>query len=322
MKKTAPNNERLVENMLRAVDLCCGGGGWACAARGLPIQIIAAADLWEPACRTYALNHRGTIVMQGDLRSPEFRAEFFTRSGGNIDVVLGGIPCEWLSVYRNLQKVKPEELEQQRETLDCVLALSDYFQPRWWCLEDVIQLKRELPIFTPYVVLDARHWSAQRRKRLFVGRFPKPRRPNVKLTLGDVTRPGPYRIGRRLYGRKPQFTRTFANDTCLAAPLDRKGPTVLSQCSRRDAEMAILDPSVPGGMRNPEWQEMAALQGFPTDYLFYGSPSDVMKMVGRAVQIDLARAILQGIVDEWKTPPAETTAGKSKVKEPAHRPLL
>ena len=28
---------------ITAVDLCCGAGGWACAARGLPISIVAAA---------------------------------------------------------------------------------------------------------------------------------------------------------------------------------------------------------------------------------------------------------------------------------------
>jgi site-specific DNA-cytosine methylase len=164
----------------------------------------------------------------------------------------------------------------------------------------VPQLARELPIFTPYVVLDSRHWSAQRRKRIFVGRFPKPRRPKNGQVLGDLVRPGPYRIGRRLSGRTPAISKTFRPDRCLAAPLDKKSPTVLSTCSRRDAEIALVDPRLPGGMRNVEWQEWARLQGFPEDYVFWGSPTDAMKMVGRAVQIDLARAILQGIVAEWE----------------------
>ena len=56
-----------------------------------------------------------------------------------------------------------------------------------------------------------------------------------------------------------------------------------------------MDDRVPGGMRNPEWQEMASIQGFPDDYLFYGSPTDVMKQVGRAVSIPLGAAILRAI---------------------------
>jgi site-specific DNA-cytosine methylase len=143
--------------MIRAVDICCGGGGWACAARGLPIEIVLAVDLWEPAVMTYRLNHPWAEVWQEDLR--------------------------------NLR------------------------------------------------------------------------------------------------------------ETCLAAELDRKSPTVMSQCSRRDAELAIVDDRLPGGMRVPEWQELATIQGFPTDYLFYGSPTDVMKQVGRAVPIPLARAILERICE-------------------------
>ncbi|MBM3956596.1 MAG: DNA cytosine methyltransferase [Gemmatimonadetes bacterium] len=39
----------------------------------------------------------------------------------------------------------------------------------------------------------------------------------------------------------------------------------------------------------------ARLQGFPEDYLFFGSPTAVWKMIGQAVQIDAGRAILAAI---------------------------
>lgn len=34
-----------MKRFLNAIDLCCGAGGWACAARGLPIRFVAVADL-------------------------------------------------------------------------------------------------------------------------------------------------------------------------------------------------------------------------------------------------------------------------------------
>jgi site-specific DNA-cytosine methylase len=77
--------------------------------------------------------------------------------------------------------------------------------------------------------------------------------------------------------------------------------------------LAIVDPSLPGGMRNPEWQELAVIQGFPTDYLFYGAPTDVMKQVGRAVPIPLAQAILRGIVEQFQAMEAKgNRAGQSR----------
>lgn len=282
-----------------AIDICCGGGGWACAARGLPIKIVLAVDFWDAACQTYSLNHPATEVRQADLRSVQVRRKMIedARAAG-VRLVLGGIPCEWLSVYRNLQKVDAAERDAERRTLDSCLEIVRLIDPDWWCLEDVIQIKRELPPFVPHETFDAKHWSAQRRKRCFIGNFPRPARDPVggSKVLGDMIRPGPYRIGRRLFGRTPQTSRTFSKQTCLGAAMDKKAPTVLSQCSPRDAELAFLDPQVPGGMRNPEWQEMASIQGFPSDYLFYGSPTDVMKQVGRAVPIPLARVILEGIV--------------------------
>jgi site-specific DNA-cytosine methylase len=153
----------------------------------------------------------------------------------------------------------------------------------------------ELPILTPYQVLDARHFSPQRRKRVFVGRFPRVRRIGNDELLQDRLRRGPYRMGPRAADRKPQRSRTFTRETTLGAWPADKAPTVLSQCSRRDAECVVVDDSLPSGQRQFEWQESASLQGFPDDYVFYGSPTDVAKMVGRAIQIDLGRTILEAI---------------------------
>lgn len=287
--------------ILRAVDLCCGAGGWACAARGLPIQIELAIDLWEKACATYTLNHPTTDVVCGDLTDPGLRESVRQRCIG-VNCVLGAIPCEWLTSYRRAKlgnQVTTEERGSQRALLDAVLDLTTQLHPRWWCLEDVIGLRKELPIFTPFQILDARHWSAQRRKRLFVGTFPKPLSQRNTSVLSHHLRPGPYRISTRTIARRPERGRTFAADRCLGAWSHDKAPTVMSITSRRDNESVVVAPELVSGQRQWEWQELAALQGFPADYVFVGSPTDVARMIGQALQIDLARAILGGIVREY-----------------------
>lgn len=298
---------------IRAIDLCAGAGGWACAARGLPdpgVEVVLAVDMWEPACRTYGLNHPRAQVLQADLREATVRRQILrlARELGPIALVLGGIPCEWLSVYRTLQQPTEEEIARERDTLDSVLALVEEIGPTWWCLEDVAGIVKELPPFTPHVQIDAAEYSAQRRKRTYVGRFPLPPKGDCADTLASRMRPGPYRIGRRCFDRKPVRRRNFTRDCTLAAELDRKAPTVVAISSRRDAELAVVDPSLPSGdpaavgKRQMEWQEAATLQGFPDDYLFWGSPTDVGIMVGRAIQIDTGRAILRAIVNESNTP--------------------
>ena len=163
---------------IQAIDLCAGAGGWACAARDLPIDVVLAVDFWPRACKTYELNHPSTEVLCGDLREPEVQ-DRIRQLAGQVDLVLGGIPCEWLSLYRNVghEKTRTSEDEKgaERRTLDNVLELISDLNPRWWCLEDVLGLVKELPPLTPWMKLDAATYSAQRRKRVYVGRFPAPR---------------------------------------------------------------------------------------------------------------------------------------------------
>jgi site-specific DNA-cytosine methylase len=287
--------------VIRAIDLCAGAGGWAVAARGLPIDVTHAFDFWPVACKTYSLNHPGTKVVCGDLRDPAIQAQVRALRG-RVDLVVGGIPCEWLSVYRNVghdaTRVKAGELDDQRKTLDAALDLVRDLKPRWWCLEDVTGLVKELPPLMPYRIIDAAGYSPQRRKRVFVGEFPPPAPGTCTQVLRDRLRPGPYRIGGRTFDREPVKSKSFRAPTCYAAYPHEKAPTVCAHSSRRDAELAVIDPRLPGGKRQMEWQEAARLQGFPEDYLFYGSPTDVFLQVGRAIQIDLGRAILGAICEE------------------------
>jgi len=294
---------------LKAIDLCAGAGGWACAAKGLPIEIVAAVDFWEPACQTYRLNWPLTTVIEGDLRDVDVQAKVRDiAEAQGVQLLLGGIPCGWLSVVRRAFHNTPKEAErsEERATLAAVLVLVERIAPRWWCLEDVPAIVDELPAGTPWIALDSADFSAQRRKRVYVGRFPRPQgvgplmTPRSKAVLAALLRPGPYRIGRRAIGRTLVTASAYAPDTaCASRPAD-KAPTVCCVTSRRDVENLVRDEWLPGGVRQLEWQEAAALQGFPTDYLFFGSASDVGKQIGRAVQIDTARVILRGIVKEWE----------------------
>ncbi|KKM16444.1 hypothetical protein LCGC14_1685720, partial [marine sediment metagenome] len=117
---------------------------------------------------------------------------------------------------------------------------------------------------------------------------------------GDVFRPGPYRVGTRLMRRTPGKSKTMDSHAFYPVIADEKSPTILEFSSRHDAEVGVLESRLPGGKRQLEWQEAACLQGFPEDFVFVGSPSRVGKMVGQAVQIDTARAILEEMVTVTK----------------------
>jgi len=286
---------------LRAIDLLCGAGGWGCAARGLPVEITLAVDRWDAACRTHRLNHPNTAIIKGDVREAKTRRQILRQAVG-VEVILGAIPCEWLSMRRLMKHnaVGPEERDRERATLQAVLAIIKALRPSYWCVEDVTRLKTELPPDVPWFEIDSKHFSGQRRRRLYVGHFPMPTLRSCPHKMAAYLRPGPHRIGRRAADRNIAYSQSFSPDKVFGARPGRKSPCVVSWASRRDAELVIEDPEVAGGRRQIEWQEGAALQGFPADYVFYGSPTDVWKMIGQAVQIDTGRAILEGIVADAK----------------------
>ena len=285
---------------LRAIDLCAGAGGWAAAARGLPIQVLLAVDVWKPALMTYQINHPDTGVIAWDCSR---LAELWPpdQCRGQVDLVLGGIPCQWISVYRGKglrNEPSEQEVEKQRSLLDSILDWIRLVDPPYYCLEDVRGLIKEIPPLTPYQVIDSAEFSGQRRKRVYVGRFPSPPPQANGQVLGDYLRPGPYRVGPRLWPRELTTSRSFSRSNALKADPERKAPTVVAITSRRDAEIGIVADHLPGGKRQYEWQEAARLQGFPEDYLFWGSPTDVGQMIGNAVQIDTGRAILKAICSQ------------------------
>ncbi|MHA1559074.1 MAG: DNA cytosine methyltransferase [Alphaproteobacteria bacterium] len=277
---------------LRAIDICSGAGGWACAARGLPIRIEAAVDMAEDCLATYRLNHPSVETIQADVREMDW-----DRFAG-VDLILGGIPCEEISQLRTIHKTSAEDIAAWRRTLTACLRAVEIIRPRFWCFEDTPGIVKHLPAGTPVAILDSAAFSAQRRRRAYVGRFPRPRQSTDTRPVGllrDHLRPGPYRVNPCILEREPARSRVFTGKGFIPWHPDEISPTVVRLTSRHDNYAAVVDGDL---RRQLEWQELASLQGFPNDYVFVGSPTKVSKMIGQAVQIDTGRAILREIVRE------------------------
>jgi len=275
---------------LTAIDVCSGAGGWACAARGLPIDIVAAIDVDMLALRTYKLNHPDTDCICADVRQFDFRRF------GHVDLVLGGIPCEEISQARSRRPASVDTMNAWQRLLDACLAVPGAVGARWWCYEDVIQVQRYLPPRTPCRILNSRAWSAQNRRRAYVGSFPALPIGTDRRVLRSCLRPGPYRVTPGILRGRPMRADHYSHSGGFYPwTPGRKSPCARPLPSRRDKEAAVVDGAL---RRQVEWQELATLQGFPPDYVFVGSPTHVHTLVGQAVQIDTALAILEAICTE------------------------
>lgn len=283
--------------MLRAIDICAGAGGWAVAARGLPIQIVAAVDINQDCLDTYIYNHVGVEAICRDVRELDWR------SFRGIDVVLGGIPCEEVSPARRgmFKKPTPGEIDKWHEIIDSVLDGIKSIQPRWWALENVVQMRAHLPPLTPYWIANAKDFSGQDRRRMFAGNFPTPRRNDRDVTvLGDYLRPGPYVIPKHVIGMefRPQGRHLgFAKRVGRLLNPEMKSPTVIKYTKRlQDVTLKLPDER----LRVLQFVETAALQGFPEDYVFVSTPDRAWKMVAQAIPIPVGRVILSAMCSAKK----------------------
>ncbi len=300
---------------LNAIDLCCGAGGWAVAARGLPIRWVAVADWAEDCLETWRVNHQiahpDCALCRVDLAMSEGRDAVVTAIGTHrIDLVVGGIPCEELSTARGNAPLACGELDRLHALIDGTLELVRHLEPRWWALEDVIQIERHLPApielgyEIPYRRIEAADFGPQRRLRTFLGRFPDPANfadPDAPRVVGPCLIDGPHQT----IPRAESYIRTdwgrdagrVGRDKIRVLDPARESWTVLGAISRgsRQRRNHCVDAG-DGRIRLLDWREAARLQGFPSDYLFAAPLRRTEKMVGQAISIFVGRAILQAIM--------------------------
>ncbi|MCC6005021.1 MAG: DNA cytosine methyltransferase [Thermofilum sp.] len=144
-----------------AVDLFCGAGGLTLGFKqaeykGYGFKAVAAVDVWKPACETYKTNHPEVEVICGDIRENWVKQRLATVTGGHVDVVIGGPPCEAFSLAGKRDPNDPRA-RLFYDYVDIVAKL----QPYIFVMENVegiltmLTLREDIDYETKRKVLDA-----------------------------------------------------------------------------------------------------------------------------------------------------------------------
>ena len=86
--------------MLKVLDVFCGAGGFSEGFRQAGFSIAAGTDIDPDACATYTCNFPGAVTVCGDLTEEAIRSRV-VEAADNVDVVVGGPPCQAFSQVRN-----------------------------------------------------------------------------------------------------------------------------------------------------------------------------------------------------------------------------
>lgn len=117
------------------IDLFCGAGGLSEGFRQAGYHVLAGNDFFEAAGETYAQTHSEARFLPGPIQNYS-ASDFLKAAGlrpGELDVLVGGPPCQGFSVYNHHRGLHDERSSLYREYLRVVAGL----EPNWVVLENV-----------------------------------------------------------------------------------------------------------------------------------------------------------------------------------------
>ncbi len=117
------------------IDLFCGAGGLSEGFRQAGYSVLAGNDFFDAAGETFAATHRDAKFLPGAIQkySPQDFLDAAGLNPGELDVLVGGPPCQGFSVYNHQRGLHDERSSLYLEYLRVVAGL----KPNWIVLENV-----------------------------------------------------------------------------------------------------------------------------------------------------------------------------------------
>ena len=121
-------------NKLTVLDLFCGCGGMSKGLEDAGLKIIAGLDIWDKAIESYKRNFNHLALCHDISKlSPESFGKEYNISKNDIDIIVGGPPCQGFSIAGKRDKKDP------RNSLFMEYAkYLNYFNPKAFIMENVI----------------------------------------------------------------------------------------------------------------------------------------------------------------------------------------
>jgi DNA (cytosine-5)-methyltransferase 1 len=123
-----------MESTINVIDLFCGCGGMSKGLTDAGLNIIAGIDIWEKAVESYNLNFDHKAYCE-DLTKfpPEKFNELYNTCNKEIDLLVGGPPCQSFSIAGKRDKNDP----RNALFMEYVKYLN-FFKPKAFIMENVI----------------------------------------------------------------------------------------------------------------------------------------------------------------------------------------
>ncbi|MFC1536249.1 DNA cytosine methyltransferase [Pseudomonadota bacterium] len=196
---------------MKVFDLFCGTGGFSKgfenSSKGF-FDVVFGIDLLSTSVETFRLNHKAASGLSKDIRSVR-RHEVEELTGvkkGELDVLLGGPPCQGFSSIRPFRSSNDDD--PRNSLFEEYASFINYFRPKMFVLENVVGLAthkkgstlqamqecfHSLGYETDWRLLNAAHFGVPQKRERFIligsekgGKilFPQPTHDCAGSTIG------------------------------------------------------------------------------------------------------------------------------------------
>lgn len=303
---------------MRVFDLFCGVGGFSHGFQEAGFKIVLGIDNDPSVGDTFLANHPGTKFINKDIRDV---SDAFLQQFGPCDVLIGSPPCVDFSLI-NTDRDPDKGLELVRE----FMRIKQEVCPKVWVMENVAVAEKYVRSIVPYIkaeILDAADFGVpQFRRRMFLGNYARPTPTHHEfpgqmtlvdtellpwLKLGDVI---DHTVNTGFIGWKREETMERLKKAHKSGSgirvgkvpypdlLDKPSRTLLAKISKVNRNTIVVESR--NLRRLLSLKERAIIQGFPDDFIWFGTVSQIERHIGNAVPPPVAKAIAEAISNSWE----------------------
>jgi site-specific DNA-cytosine methylase len=269
---------------------------------GIPVKTYYASEVDKHAIKVSSTNW-DDIVQIGDVTKVSYKGDvLYTENGnfnvGNIDLVIGGSPCQSIS---NLGK--GEGLDGKSGLFWHFHRILNEVKPKNFILENVSGNKDALVAMnaamnTEYVEFNSNLVSAQNRKRLFWTNINFSLPPDHEIYLKDILDSSEKETSVLTPGRL-RWLLSVKGQECLKKKYAVVDP-LRANCltARSDASWNSNYVTRNGQLTKLSCEEYEKLQTVPVGYTSVVRSSERYKMLGNGWTVDVIVHILKGIIND------------------------
>ena len=319
-----------ITETLNVIDLFCGCGGMSKGLTDAGLNIIAGIDIWDKAVESYNKNFEHKAYCE-DLTKlpPEKFNELYNKENKNIDILVGGPPCQSFSIAGKRDKNDP----RNALFMEYVKYL-DYFKPKAFIMENVIgmlskktsngekvidiimeQLNRNYICIINKLYASDFEVPQNRRRTIIIGirkdlniipKEPEPIIPSVKERIP---------VKNILIPRNDIDKKYYLSEKALAGIANKKGVNKEKGFGFGAQMLDFEKPSytIPARywkdgydalvryneteIRRLTITELKRIQSFPDNYIIDGSNKDIIMQIGNAVACRFAYHLGKHIIN-------------------------